>query len=250
MSDDPYRDPVLYDMEYASQRDDVGFYVALARRHRGPVAELGCGNGRVLLPLARSGVTVHGVDRSVEMLDDLARKLRRETVDVQLRATWQHGDFASLTGSYGLVLWPFNALHHVPGHRALLETLQAVRARLRSDGVLALDCYLPDPTLYARDPRQRYEERIDRRPDTGQQMRSWEEGNWDAVRRVHNVFYVWEYPDGRQQRLHLALHMYSRDELLSLVTRAGFRVQWEAEDFDGRRLTATSLKWVAELRPA
>ena len=57
MSDDPYRDPVLYDLEYASQHEDVQFYTALARRLRGPVCELGCGNGRILLPIARAGVT-------------------------------------------------------------------------------------------------------------------------------------------------------------------------------------------------
>jgi SAM-dependent methyltransferase len=249
MSDDPYRDPILYDLEYAAQRDDVVFYTALARRQRGPVAELGCGNGRILVPIARAGVAIHGVDASAAMLEDLARKMRKEAVEVQLRATWQQGDFGSLAGAYGLVIWPFNAMHHVPGHQALLETLGRVRAALREDGVLALDCYLPDPGLYSRNPRLRYEERTDVHPVSSEPLLSWEEGWWEPENRVHHVVYVWQHADGREERLHLALHMYELEELRSLLFRAGFRVQWEAEDFDGRRVSPASLKWIAELRP-
>lgn len=250
MSDDPYRDPVLYDLEYASQHEDVQFYTALARRLRGPVCELGCGNGRILLPIARAGVTIHGVDASPAMLEDLARKVRKEPVDVQLRASWHEGDFGSLAGPYGLVIWPFNALHHVRGHKALLDTLGRIRAALRDDGVLALDCYLPDPGLYARDPRLRYEERADVHPGTGERLLSWEEGWWEAENKVHHVVYVWQRADGREERLHLALHMYELEELRSLLSRAGFRIQWEAQDFQGSRVTSRSLKWVAEVRPA
>ena len=63
-----------YDDEvYALLRDpsgDIGFYRSLARETGGPVLELGCGSGRVLLPIARGGLACTGIDSSRAMLDD------------------------------------------------------------------------------------------------------------------------------------------------------------------------------------
>lgn len=248
VTDDPYRDPALYDLEYGYKTDDVVFYTDLARRVGGPVAELGCGNGRILIPIARAGVAIHGLDNCDAMLEDLGKKLRAESLDVQRRATWHRGDFASVTGPCGLVIWAFNALHHVPGPDALVDTLTQIRGAVREDGVLALDCYLPDQALYARGRQGRHGERDDVHPLTGEALLSWEESWWDAEARVHHVMYVWQHADGREDRQHLALQMYDLEELRALISRAGFRVEREAEDFSGTPVTDASLKWVAELR--
>src|SRR3954470_8087291 len=60
----------FYDWENARTlgRRDVPFWRRVAREARGPVLELGCGTGRVSLPLTRAGVTLVGVDRSERML--------------------------------------------------------------------------------------------------------------------------------------------------------------------------------------
>ncbi|MGH7436103.1 MAG: class I SAM-dependent methyltransferase, partial [Polyangiaceae bacterium] len=73
-----YEDAAYYTSTYARRIDDVAFYVALARRSRGPVLEYGIGNGRIALPIARHGVEVAGVDRSAPMLADLRERLARE----------------------------------------------------------------------------------------------------------------------------------------------------------------------------
>src|SRR5436853_372233 len=56
---------------------DGPFYVDLAQRIGGPVLEIGCGTGRVLLPIARAGTTIHGVDSSLPMLGILREKIVR-----------------------------------------------------------------------------------------------------------------------------------------------------------------------------
>ena len=65
---DPYFLPHLYDMEYEGHHEDVLHYVRLAALQRGRVLELGCGTGRLTLPIARSGQEVVGVDYAQEML--------------------------------------------------------------------------------------------------------------------------------------------------------------------------------------
>ena len=74
----------FYDfIEPYRQRPDVDFYIELAQQSGGPVLEVGCGTGRILLPVARSGVTITGLDLSTGMLEICRRKLAQEPAEVQ-----------------------------------------------------------------------------------------------------------------------------------------------------------------------
>jgi 2-polyprenyl-3-methyl-5-hydroxy-6-metoxy-1,4-benzoquinol methylase len=63
-----------YEGAYAAKQDlvDLPFYVELAVEHAkrsvDPILEIACGTGRVLLPIARQGIAIHGVDNSLPML--------------------------------------------------------------------------------------------------------------------------------------------------------------------------------------
>ena len=59
----------LYDPWSRSVTEDVGFYVAEARKAGGTVVELGVGTGRIAVPVASAGVPVIGVDSSERMLE-------------------------------------------------------------------------------------------------------------------------------------------------------------------------------------
>src|SRR5437667_709604 len=69
-----------YDGAYAAMTDliDGPFYVDLAQRIGGPVLEIGCGTGRVLLPIARAGTTIPGVDSFLPMFAIFREKTDRE----------------------------------------------------------------------------------------------------------------------------------------------------------------------------
>ena len=69
-----------YDGAYSSMKDlvDAPFYVELAKQSGGPVLEVGCGTGRVLVPIAREGIEIHGVDNSGPMLEILKAKLAQD----------------------------------------------------------------------------------------------------------------------------------------------------------------------------
>lgn len=62
-----------YDDAYATKEDlqDLEFYVDMAKANGGPVLELACGTGRILLHIAREGISIHGVDNSLPMLNVL-----------------------------------------------------------------------------------------------------------------------------------------------------------------------------------
>src|ERR1700733_6358012 len=106
-----------YDDEYATKKDlvDAPFYIALAKENGGPVLELACGTGRILLPTARQGIAIHGVDNSAPMLKILKQNVLLEKHDVQKRIEVSAGDMRSFRGAnkYNLVTIPFRPMQHM-----------------------------------------------------------------------------------------------------------------------------------------
>jgi SAM-dependent methyltransferase len=133
-----------YDAQYALLRDPSGdreFYTALARETGGPVLEVGCGTGRVLLPIARAGYPIVGVDPSPVMLEALRAKHPPDHVSlVCCRAQ----DLALDACDFGLATMPFRGFMHLERPEDQLEALRRIRAHLRPDGWLALDVFEPD----------------------------------------------------------------------------------------------------------
>lgn len=247
--EDPYRDPVVYDLEYADHDEDRAYYAGLARRFGGPVLELGCGTGRLSVEMARAGVSVEGVDLSEGMLSGLERRLAAEPPEVRARVRTRRADFRELTSDtrYPLIVWPFNAVHHCRSGEEVSAVLRAARALVADGGFLALDSYLPAPALYDRDPAERIEPRTFAHPLTGEPIESWEQGWWDEAQNVHHVVYIYRFADGVERHTHLQLRMYPLAELRRRVAEAGWRLAAQSEDFSGSPLGERSLKWVALL---
>jgi SAM-dependent methyltransferase len=250
---DPYADAALYDLEYADHDEDLAWYVDRARTAGGRVLELGCGTGRLTVPIARAGVEVVGVDRAPSMLAAAERKRAAEPPDVRSRIALVEADYGSgplpgVDGPFATVLWPFNALHHCADGDAVAAMLDRIAGWLRPGGRLCLDCYLPDRELYDRDPDQRYEPRTFVDPRTGVTLQSWEQGWWDEAARIHHVVYVYQWPDGAEHRTHLQLRMFELPELLETFARAGWRVTRACQDFGGTPIRVGALKWVGVLR--
>lgn len=246
-----YEHPLLYDLEYDTQTEDVVFYVKQANSVEGPVLELGCGNGRITLPIARSGVHIIGLDNSTTMLNDFRTKLTSEPDSIRTRITLIESDYRQLPqcGPVPLVILPFNALHHCQTHRDVLQLFQSVREQLTPDGRFVLDCYLPDPILYQRDPNGRYAEQTIVDPRTNQTFHSWETSWYDSLEQVHHVTYVYENENAKRWEVNLNLRMFYPQELRALIDLASFQITKEAADFRGAPLCTESLKWVMTLRP-
>jgi SAM-dependent methyltransferase len=139
-----------YDAAYARMAEnqvlvDRSFYAGLARRSGGPVLEIGCGTGRVLLGIARQGTEVEGLDNSRSMLRVLRAHLRAESPAVRGRVTLHEGDMRnfSLGRKYPLVLIPFRPLQHMYTRDDQLAALRTAAAHLSDGGQLAFDVFYP-----------------------------------------------------------------------------------------------------------
>lgn len=136
-------DAELYDMQYDTYRDDIGFYLRVADDMGSPVLELGAGTGRVTEALARAGHTVVAVDSAPAMLERASSRLtaagradRVELVNADMRSL-------ALGRTFPLVIAPFNTLMHLYTLADQDAALAGVRAHLEHGGVFAFDLYVP-----------------------------------------------------------------------------------------------------------
>lgn len=142
----------FYDWENARTlgRRDVPFWRDIALQTRGPVLELGCGTGRISLPLARAGVSLVGIDRSPAMLERAAKRLaasrRQQGNRRKKRLHLIRGDIRFLPfepGSFRTVLAPYGILQSLVRDRDLKATLSAVADVLAPGGLFGVDL-VPD----------------------------------------------------------------------------------------------------------
>lgn len=135
-----------YDLSHDLLVDDIPLLRALAADLGGGVLEIGCGSGRLLLPLARDGHHVTGIDSSPEMLARAELRLAAEPPEVRARVRLANADVKSLslpdTDPFGLIVFGYNTFMHLDeaGAGAALKRL---RPLLRDGGRLLIDVANP-----------------------------------------------------------------------------------------------------------
>ena len=132
-----------YDLDLEGVDEDIEMFRALAGSRGGTVLELGCGTGRVAIPLARDGLRVTGVDYSAAMLDVARFRAKAEGV----RATWVEGDMRDvrLGRTFNTVLVPFGSLQHMATPDEVVQAMETVAAHLGRSGYAVIDIEAPHP---------------------------------------------------------------------------------------------------------
>lgn len=134
-----------YDLIYGNpyEGEDIAFYLEMAKASPGPVLEMGCGTGRVLLPLARAGIAMWGVDCSIAMLEELCAALKREDRSLRERVTVLQADIRWVDAGcrFPLIIAPGNVLHSFPDRRDQRAWFRNVRRHLAPGGVFCFDLF-------------------------------------------------------------------------------------------------------------
>lgn len=237
----------FYDWENARTmgRQDVRFWQDLARREGGPVLELGCGTGRLTMPVARTGARVVGVDRSLPMLAYARRRARQ--LPVVRRPRLVIGDIRKLPFPdryFSVVMAPYGMLQSLTKERDLAATLGEAARVLQKGATLGVDL-VPDLPAW-----EEYENRVTfrgRNEKTGAHVTLLETVRQDRRRRL--TLFDQEYVErrGRQVRRHsfgLAFRTLPLPQMLARVERAGFRVTAVLGDYRGRAWDLRADVWL------
>lgn len=216
----------------SKDRRDLEFYLGYARQAGGRVLELGCGTGRILLPLAAAGLETVGLDLADAMLGKCRQKLQAQPAEVQRRVRLVRGDMANfdLGEKFPLVIIPFRPFQHLLEVEQQLACLGCIGRHLAPGGKLILDVFQPD-LARLHDPayHQEVEEVPERELPDGGRFRVTSRviafRRADQINEVELTYHI-THPDGRQERIvePLTIRYFFHYEFEHLLARASFRV--------------------------
>ncbi|MCI0685530.1 MAG: class I SAM-dependent methyltransferase [Gemmataceae bacterium] len=177
----PFDDGVLFDLGMDAYDHDVEFYLGLARAANGPILDLACGTGRMMLRCLEAGLDVEGVDLSPALLARLQQKAA--TRGLKARVAVANMTAFALPRRFALIMICCNTFVHNLTTEDQLATLRRCRAHLAPGGVLAFDTFFPDPKLIMTPDNTRVLEGEVKHPDTGLPVRCYDTRSFDRVRQ-------------------------------------------------------------------
>jgi ubiquinone/menaquinone biosynthesis C-methylase UbiE len=238
----------FYDWENAQTmgRRDVAFWQNLARRTGGPALELGCGTGRVALPVARTGIRLVGADRSSEMLARARQRRRRSKTASSLalvRADIRRLPFAR-PGRFALVIAAYGILQSLLADADLDATLSSVAEVIRPGGTFGIDLVADLPKWQEYSRRVRLSGRLGagrRHVTLVESVRQDRERKWT----IFDQEYLERRRGGVERRqFSLAFRTLTVPEMIDRLEPAGFRVTAVLGDYDGRPWDSRAETWI------
>ena len=250
----------FYDWENARTlgRRDVPFWNRVASGAHGPVLELGCGTGRVTIPLARAGAHMVGIDRSAPMLARAVRRARRmpnpknppnppnppsAIRNPQLKVV--RGDVRWLPfadRAFPLVIAPYGILQSLVRPADLTAALASVARVLQPDGTFGLDL-VPDVPNW-----REYRNHVQLRGrSNGARVTLVESVSQDRDRRLTTFEQRFVERRGRTTQEHrflLTFRTLTVPQMSRRLERAGFAIESVFGDYRGRPWDARADVWI------
>lgn len=231
-----------YDLLYGHFDDDWSMWETLTEAVKGPILEVGCGTGRLLLPLAEAGHTLTGIDLSPVALHAAQTKIKAAglTQQVSLQpADMRHFDLA--TKDFALAFIPLNTFMHCQTLEDQLATLRAIYTHLRPASQLIIDLFYPEPALLAEaDGRLYFEnELVDEL--TGRTVQWYWRHEIDLAHQMRHLIYILDEIDAeglvRRVQIPFSLRFIYRYEMELLLQATGFAIEtiygsYELEPFN------------------
>ena len=229
-----YSDPELYDSLFPSGGPSDQFYLEEARRSGGRVLELGCGSGRLTIPIAQAGVEIVGVDLSQRMLERARAKASMHGVDIQfVEADMRSFD---LPDKFAAILIPGNSLLHLVSVDDLRQCLASVRRHMAPDGRLIFDVSKWSLSRFDA-PRHSQFQMGEISVD--------ETGTYDAANQVRHI--VWHFSKPNQPDYLVTeyqLRVIFPQELLLLLDATGIRLEARYGEFSREPFVSSSPRQV------
>ncbi len=223
-----------------ANRKDIQFYVDLCREVNGNVLELGCGTGRILVPVAMTGINIVGLDSSSHMLEQCRHHLNSQSEDTRTRIELVHSNMTNfeLNRKFDLIIIPFRPFQHLISIQEQVDCLKSVSKHLNENGLLVFDLF--QVNFYMLCNPQSSEETEDvpmcALPD-GKKLRRCsriaQSHRAEQYNNVELIYYISDH-NGLQERhvQSFPLRYFFRYEVEHLLSRTGFSIVQLFGNFD------------------
>jgi SAM-dependent methyltransferase len=232
-----YYDLLYRDKDYAAEAE---FMVKLIKQHSSSakrILELGCGTGKHAALLAEKGYEMHGVDRSVAMLEAAEARRQNQAPELQTRLQFSQGDVRDVQAGSGfdVVMSLFHVVSYQTTNDDLLAMFSNAHTHLKDGGSFIFD-YWYGPAVLTDRPT----ERIKHMESDAIQVTRYAKPVMRPNESIVDVNYTIEITDKATktlETLHETHHMrYLFAGEIELLARAtGFKVQHACEWMTGKQ---------------
>lgn len=240
-----FADPKNYDREFGTIGAEGAFFLDLVRRHGGPVLDIGCGTGRLAIPLAREGLAVTGIDLSEGML------ARGHALSANLEIDWVRGDMRemALAQRYRSAFMAGHAFQAMLTDSEQTALFGGVAHHLEPGGVFAFTSRNPrERDLYGNEAETFWHSFTD---TEGRRVDVSTAETYDPAGAILHVT-SWRRVHGRDDippRIsRVALRYTWPDDLTRRLAASGFAVESISGDWDGSPVGADSPEIIVTAR--
>jgi SAM-dependent methyltransferase len=133
-----------YDLN-PSLPQDIPFYKARIPSNQAQLLELGCGTGRVLVPLTHDCAYIHGLDASLAMIDICREKLRKANISpTRASVALENITSFNLNRTFDLIIAPFRVFQNLETDRQIEGLFSSIRKHLAPHGTCILNVFQPN----------------------------------------------------------------------------------------------------------
>ncbi len=235
-------DASFYDYYSLGNPGDVEFYVEEARRADGEVLELGCGTGRILIPIAQTGIPIVGLDLSADMLARAKNKVLELPLKIRKGVKLVRGDMRDfdLGREFKLITIPYRAFLHLLTPEDQRQALLNIREHLADDGRLIINIFDPRLDIIAAHSAplgaalKKDDEFI--HPETKRHVVVWDSRQYDPTDQTIDQLFIYEELDDEGRSLSRVFSTYTlryvyRYEMQYLLELCGYAVEALYGDF-------------------
>ena len=235
-------DAAFYDFYSPGTEGDVQFYLEEAQKAGSPVLELGCGTGRITIPIAESGLDVVGLDRAPAMLSIAKAKIDGLGRETQGRIELVEGDMRnfSLGQRFKVAIIPYRTFLHMLTPEDQQSALLYIREHLEEDGCLIFNIFDPRMDIianYIGPPGVAMKKDLEFvHPDSQHRYIVWYSRQYDHEHQIIDQYFIFEELDDEGKVISktytpLTLRYSYRYEMQYLLELCGYKIEALYGDF-------------------
>lgn len=225
-----------------TERDvDIPFYKEQVKKYGDPVLELGCGTGRITIPIADEGHGITGLDISKKQLEIGKKKAEENRSHID----WIEGDMRNfyLDKNFKLIFIPFNTIHHILTVEDMEKVLKNVRNHLKPDGRFIVEFFNPDLNILNRDPTEEHDVIEYEYPEGNGEVKITESTDYEKARQLMHLTWYYHLEEQKKER-GWTVRVWFPKEVDAIMKYNGFKIEHKFGDFDESPMTNNSAQQI------
>jgi SAM-dependent methyltransferase len=237
-----YADPINYDLESGRYNPDGSILLEVARQTNGRILELGCGTGRVTIPLAERGISITGLDVQPHLIKHAQSKAQ----DLPIQWVCQDVRTFQFDNQYSLIFTKGAVFQHLLTLSDQEAMLSRVRQHLAPGGKFIIDIGFKHPNKMVNVPEE--EEWYTYTDDRGHEIHVAGTDHFDHLQQIWYQTSTQHWQENGQEKqtkpVQLALRYIMPQEMETLLHYNGFKVLSRYGDWQGSPLTEASYEHI------